>query len=322
MRRAVDWESVADELYGLRPDRFTAARNERALAARTAGDQVLAARIRALRRPTLAAWTSNLLVRERPDETRALVALGEGLRQAHHELDGERLRELSRRRHAVVSALAREARQLAADAGQPVGEDVQHEVEATLHAVLADPGAAEEWAAGRLTKPLSAPVGFDAAATDAAAHRPARRPATPEEAAKAPSRSPGTGTARKAEKEDKEKQRRRAEEEAAEQRARRERIERAREEAAMARREAEERAEEHQRAEAERQRAQADLHDAEQRAAVLAEELQRAEERRHTAAAEARGARDRARVADRSARHARHRAEEAAERLARAADDR
>ncbi|MFF9869558.1 hypothetical protein ACF1G0_29850 [Streptomyces sp. NPDC013953] len=322
----MDWESVADELYGLRPDRFTAARNERALAARTAGDQVLAARIRALRRPTLAAWTSNLLVRERPDETLSLVALGEGLRQAHHELDGERLRELSRRRHAVVTALAREARQLAADAGQPVGEDVQHEVEATLHAVLADPGAAEEWASGRLTKPLSAPVGFDAAATDAAAHRPARRPATPDEAAKTPSRSrspvTGTGTARKAEKEDKEKQRRRAEKEAAEQQARRERIEQAREDAAMARREAEEREEEHERAEAERQRAQADLHDAEQRAAALAEELQRAEERRHTAAAEARGARDRAREADRSARRARRRAEEAAERLARAAADR
>ncbi|MFJ8588730.1 hypothetical protein ACIRD2_29305 [Streptomyces sp. NPDC093595] len=329
---AVEWERVADELYGLRPDRFTAARNEHALAARTAGDQALAARIQALRRPTLAAWTSNLLVRERPDESRSLVALGEGLRQAHRELDGARLRDLSRRRNAVVAALAREARQLAADAGQPVGDDVQHEVEATLQAVLADPGAAEEWMAGRLAKPLSAPVGFDAAATDAAAHRPARRPEpvgdTAEAASRArpPSRSAVTGTAtedRKAKQRGRERERaekERAEKEAAEQRARRERIERARQEAASAQREAEELEAARERAEAEHRRTQADLHEAEQRAAALAEELQQAEERRHTAAAEAREARDRAREADRTARRARRRAEEAAELLTRAAD--
>ncbi|MFI6108379.1 hypothetical protein [Streptomyces sp. NPDC051310] len=327
---AVEWERVADELYGLRPDRFTAARNERALAARTAGDQALAARIQALRRPTLAAWTSNLLVRERPDETRSLVALGEGLRQAHRALDGARLRDLSRRRNAVVTALAREARQLAADAGQPVGDDVQHEVEATLQAVLADPGAAEEWMAGRLAKPLSAPVGFDAAATDAAAHRPARRPEPVGDTAEAPSRarprsrSAVTGTATKdrkaSQREGERAEKERAEKEAAEQRARRERIERARQEAATARREAEELEETYERAEAERRRTQADLHEAEQRAAALAEELQQAEERRHTAATEAREARDRAREADRTARRARRRAEEAAERLTRAAD--
>ncbi|MFC8920902.1 hypothetical protein ACFT5C_34745 [Streptomyces sp. NPDC057116] len=162
----MDLESVTDELYGLRPDRFTTARNARVAEARKAGDRQLADAVRALRRPTLAAWASNLLVRERPEEALSLTTLGEGLRRAHHELDGERLRELSRQQHVLVTALAREARQLAAEAGQPVGEDVQYEVEATLHAVLADPAAAEEWAAGRLVKPLAAPVGFTAALTD------------------------------------------------------------------------------------------------------------------------------------------------------------
>ncbi|WP_185923799.1 hypothetical protein, partial [Streptomyces sp. WAC05374] len=174
----MDLQSVTDELYGLRPDRFTTARNARVAEARKAGDRQLADAVRSLRRPTLAAWASNLLVRERPDEARSLAALGEGLRRAHHELDGERLRELSRQQHVLVTALAREARQLAAQAGQPVGEDVQYEVEATLHAVLADPAAAEEWAAGRLVKPLAAPVGFTAALTDVpapSAGRTARR---------------------------------------------------------------------------------------------------------------------------------------------------
>ncbi len=42
----------------------------------------------------LSAWASNLLVREQPDEVQRLVHLGEALRQAHQDLDGEQLREL------------------------------------------------------------------------------------------------------------------------------------------------------------------------------------------------------------------------------------
>ncbi|MFV0138119.1 hypothetical protein ACLGIH_34035 [Streptomyces sp. HMX87] len=64
----MDLETVSDELYGLRPGDFTAARNERAKAARSAGDRELAEQIRRLRRPTLAAWAGNLLVRQQPDE--------------------------------------------------------------------------------------------------------------------------------------------------------------------------------------------------------------------------------------------------------------
>lgn len=159
----MDVESVADELYGLRPAEFTALRDRRAAEARTSGDRELADRIRALRRPTLAAWASNLLVRARPDEARALVALGDGLRQAHRDLDGARLRELGRQQHVLVAALAREAQRLTAEAGEKIGEAARAQVEATLHAALADPDTAEEWVAGRLSKALSAPVGFAAA---------------------------------------------------------------------------------------------------------------------------------------------------------------
>ncbi|MBT2394969.1 hypothetical protein [Streptomyces sp. ISL-100] len=165
----MDLESITDELYGLAPADFTAARNERAAAARTAGDRELAARIQALRRPALSAWASNLLVRRQPEQVQPLLSLGEGMRQAHRDLDGEQLRELGRRQHDLVGALGRQAKQLAADAGHPVSEDVQHEVERTLHAVLADPDAAREWAAGRLTKPLSPPVGFREAEGEVAA---------------------------------------------------------------------------------------------------------------------------------------------------------
>ncbi|CAM5277572.1 hypothetical protein SALBM135S_09649 [Streptomyces alboniger] len=159
---SVDLETVADELYGLRPEEFTAVRGRRAAAARKAGERSLAERIAALRRPTLAAWSCNLLVRGRPGEVRPLIRLGEALRQAHRGMDGQRLRELSRQQHALINALARQAGQLTAEAGHAIGEDTLREVEQTLHAVLADERAAKAWAEGRLTRPLDATTGFDA----------------------------------------------------------------------------------------------------------------------------------------------------------------
>ncbi|MET9683712.1 hypothetical protein [Streptomyces coeruleorubidus] len=167
----MDFDAVADELYALRPEEFTAARSSAVAAARTAGDRELADRIGALRKPSLAAWTSNLLVRSRPGDVEPLLRLGEGLRQAHQSLDRTQLRELSRQQHALIRALSAQARQLAAEAGHPIGEGVQREVENTLHAVLADPEAAEAWASGRLAKPLSAAVGFPAVAQSAVAER-------------------------------------------------------------------------------------------------------------------------------------------------------
>ncbi|MEU9985012.1 hypothetical protein [Streptomyces sp. NPDC050856] len=294
----MDLESVADELYGLRPDRFTAARDVRAAEARRSGDRALADAIRALRRPTLAAWASNLLVRERPEEARTLVALGEGLRDAHHTLDGPRLRELSHQRHALVTALARQARRLASEAGQPVGDDVQREVEATLQAVLADPLAAGQWAAGRLAKPLSAPVGFTAASAAPTTAAGRRRPSRPVAAA-------GTGRASEQARQDAE--RRRAE------------LDRARRDAESAEREARAREEEHQRAESGGRRAAAELEEAGRRVTTLAEELRRAEEDRRAADTRARAAGERARLAGRAAARARRRAEDTAllaERLA------
>ncbi|GAA2930566.1 MULTISPECIES: hypothetical protein [Streptomyces] len=182
----MDYHAVADELYALRPEEFTAARASAVAAARTAGDRDLADRIGELRKPSLAAWVGNLLVRSLPGEVESLLRLGEGLRQAHHDLDGAQLRELSRQQHAVVRALSAQARQLAAEAGHPIGDGVQREVETTLHAVLADPEAARAWASGRLVKPLSAVVGFPAVAERAVAESAKGRSRPP--AAAAPSR--------------------------------------------------------------------------------------------------------------------------------------
>jgi hypothetical protein len=128
----VDLDAVANELYRLPPGDYTAARDERALAARAAGNRALAAQIHGLRRPTQAAWASNLLVREQPDEAKRLLQLGQELRRAHQDLDGEQLRMLSAQQHQVISALARTARQLAAQAGQRISEAAQRDLDESV----------------------------------------------------------------------------------------------------------------------------------------------------------------------------------------------
>lgn len=164
------WEDVADELYALPPESFTAARDEAARAA----PRGQAARIRALRRPTLAAWAVNLLVRREREQVEAVLGLGEQLRRAHRDLDGRQLRDLSQQQHRLVTALAGQARRITAEAGRPVPDSALRDVEATLQAALADPDAARELAAGRLTRAFAPVAGFGPA--DEATVYPLRPP--------------------------------------------------------------------------------------------------------------------------------------------------
>ncbi|THA86964.1 hypothetical protein [Streptomyces sp. A0592] len=156
----VDVDAVAAELYGLRPEEFTAARDARAAAARKAGQRAEAQRIAALHRPTRAVWAANRLARADADQARHLLEIGQGLREAHRTLSGEDLRKLSHQQHVVIAAMAGEARRLAGEAGEELSAGVQREVEQILRSVLADPGAAEAWARGVLAKAPPQAVGF------------------------------------------------------------------------------------------------------------------------------------------------------------------
>jgi hypothetical protein len=167
----VTLDDIAGELYALPPNEFTAARNERAKQARQAGDKDLAQQITALGKPTMVGWLANQLVREHPDEMRALLDLGGSLREATASLAGDQLKELSRQQRQVVHALVQQARGLAKTAGHPASEDTARGLEETLHAALADEGAAGELAAGRLTGVLSR-TGFPTDAPTAAPPKP------------------------------------------------------------------------------------------------------------------------------------------------------
>jgi hypothetical protein len=146
--------TTADELYGLLPEAFTAARDERVRGLRRDGSRSRALAVKELRRPSVAAWLVNALVRHRRTEVEQLLQLGEALREAQANLDSDQLRDLDRRRQAALTALGRQARALARELGRPVSGQVIEEVGETLRAALTDPTAANAVRAGRLTATL------------------------------------------------------------------------------------------------------------------------------------------------------------------------
>ncbi|MEW2303160.1 hypothetical protein AB0958_24850 [Streptomyces sp. NPDC006655] len=287
----MDLDAVVDELYRLAPGDFTAVRDERARAARADGDRQLAERIRRLRRPTLAAWASNLLVREQPEEAERLLRLGAALRQAHRDLDGEQLRELSARQHQLTFALSGQAARLAAEAGQRISDEIRQEVQDTLHAVLADPETAAQWAEGQLTKPLRLPAGFPT-------------PVPGPEQTSAPRRR--TRPAKEVADLDAARARRQE---------RQARLDRARQQAADAERELHAREGELAAVEEEGRRAEAGEQQAEQRVGELSRRLQDARRDQRRARDAAREAHDRTGDAERAVREARRRAKDATARV-------
>ncbi|MEE4592588.1 hypothetical protein V2J94_11940 [Streptomyces sp. DSM 41524] len=328
----MDLDAVADELYALPPADFTAARDERAKDARTAGDRELAERIRRLRRPTKAAWASNLLVRRQPDEAEQVLRLGEALRQAHQDLDGGQLRKLSTQQRQLIAALARQARELTAQAGQPIGEGAQREVEETLRAVLADPDAGQEWVRGRLAKPLAAPTGF-ALIADAARSAP-QTTGRGERASGGRVADLDAARSRRRERQEQERrreqqeqERRREQQEQERRRAQQEKRREQRERQARAHQEAEDaerrlraREAELSAAEDEQDRADQRKHQAQQRLVDLRKQLKEAEGEQREAEDAVREARTRTRKADRAVREARRRATDAAARAEQLAD--
>jgi hypothetical protein len=146
-----DLAAVATELYALLPTEFTAARNERA---RNEGG-AFGKEIKALPKPSAAAWATSLLARERPDDVAQLFALGDSLRNAQDGLDRATLTKLGSQRRALVAALAKQAGSLADDAGHPVNAAAIIDVERTLQAGMSDAAAAAAVTSGRLVRALS-----------------------------------------------------------------------------------------------------------------------------------------------------------------------
>lgn len=145
--------ALTDELYARPPAGFVARRDELAREARTSGDKFLAARIKALRRPSVGAWYLNAGVRAGLPALDGLLRLGRDLRDAQSLGDFSRLRELGAQRGRLISAAVREIGGLLAESGIGATPAGLEEVRATLTSALADADVAEQLASARLDRP-------------------------------------------------------------------------------------------------------------------------------------------------------------------------
>ncbi len=154
----------ADDLYGGERDGFVAGRAALARALRAEGRRDEAGAVARLRKPSVAAWAVNRLVRAEPAAFDELLAAGDALRACQEGLlagggDRQALRAAGERERAAVDALVEAARgALAAGSGEP-SPAVLERVAETLHAAALDVGAREQVRTGRLERELRH-VGF------------------------------------------------------------------------------------------------------------------------------------------------------------------
>jgi hypothetical protein len=267
-------EQAARELYGLPPGEFTRARDARVKELRKEGDREAAGAVKALRRPTVAAWALNQLARRRAKDVERLLAAGEELRGAQEELlgggDRSAFQEAAAAERELVAELAEDATTLASEAGER-GGGLREKVAETLHAAALDEDAAEELRAGRLTREREAIGGFGAPGGGLVAAPARSKPAPKGKPKKAKAKSkPGTSGGTDAEERGEEARRGREEAE------QRQRLAAARTDERHARRELEaaEKAVEHAKERAEAARVHAE--EATERAKTTAERLKEA----------------------------------------------
>lgn len=148
----VDLLEAADRLYGLPLPEFTPARDQ--LAKSLTGTPA-AAQVKALRKPSVAAWVVNLLVRREPGQVDQILSVGTALREAQAALSGEDLRALTRQRRQLTAAVTTTARRHALEYGQKVTQAVADEVEATLTAAMIDETAASAVRSGLLVRSIA-----------------------------------------------------------------------------------------------------------------------------------------------------------------------
>ncbi|MGB8879369.1 MAG: hypothetical protein WCD11_23850, partial [Solirubrobacteraceae bacterium] len=128
-----------DELYGLPLDRFTPERNALARELRNGGERERGAEVAALRKPSVAAWAVNQLVRTQKSAIGELFEAGDGLRHAHDEVlagrgDGGSLRLAVEREREAVESLIQSAGGLLSTDGHELSPTIVDRVADTLHA--------------------------------------------------------------------------------------------------------------------------------------------------------------------------------------------
>jgi DNA repair exonuclease SbcCD ATPase subunit len=147
-----DLLEIADGLYGLPLAEFTPARDAKAKELK--GDD-LGKQVKALKKPSTAAWVVNLLVRREQEQVDQVITVGEALREAQASMSGDDLRALTKQRRQLTAAVTHQARRLAADEGLKVTQAVADQVEATLTAAMVDEECGKAVRSGLLVAALA-----------------------------------------------------------------------------------------------------------------------------------------------------------------------
>ncbi len=147
-----DLLAIADELYAMSLADFTPARDARA---KELKGTALASKVKALKKPSLAAWVVDLLARREADQVEQVLTVGAALREAQAAMSGDNLRELTKQRRQLTAAVTQQARALALEAGVKLTQSVADQVEATLTAAMVDGACAEAVRSGLLVTALS-----------------------------------------------------------------------------------------------------------------------------------------------------------------------
>ncbi len=148
-----------NDLYGLPLERFVPERTALTRALRKDGHRAQAEAVASLRKPSVAAWAVNQLVRTHGAEVADLFAAGDALGHAQSELitgrgDTRAMREAVARERDAVSTLAQLARGLLSSEGHELTQTTLERVSESLHAAALDDEARAQVKDGCLTREL------------------------------------------------------------------------------------------------------------------------------------------------------------------------
>jgi hypothetical protein len=148
-----------DDLYGLALDRFVPARAALVKHLRGEKQRERASEVAALRKPSVAAWAVNQVVRTQPKALEALFAAGDDLARAQARAaagkgGGDAMRDATHRQREVVRELLEAAQGLLSSQGHGVSQATVERVGETLRAAANDEDARGQVAGGCLTREL------------------------------------------------------------------------------------------------------------------------------------------------------------------------
>lgn len=133
----------------------------RGVRAKEAADRELAGAIKALRKPSVAAWVVNVFAQEHAGELGEALRLAEELRAAQADLDAPALAKLGKERRTLTRRLAEDAAALAEARGEKVTPATLESVQQTISAAFFDERASLAVASGRLVRELEPSADID-----------------------------------------------------------------------------------------------------------------------------------------------------------------